>query len=82
MDNHKSNNTTVSNHSTITNPEYCSGSARNTFSIFTETINDEVYIYLNGKLLHKKHINSPGSGVTFDVRAYRKGDVLKTIKTK
>jgi hypothetical protein len=51
----------------------------NNFHIFTETIGDEVYIYLNGKLLHKKYIHAPGSGVTFDIRAYRKSDVLKSI---
>jgi hypothetical protein len=52
------------------------------FHIFVETIGQEVYIYLNGKLLHKKWINTPGSGVTFDIKAYRKSDSLKSITKK
>lgn len=52
------------------------------FHIFTETIGEEVYIYLNGKLLHKKYLHDPGSGVTFDIKTYRKSDVLKSINKK
>jgi hypothetical protein len=54
----------------------------NNFSIFTETIGNEVYIYLNGKMLHKHYLDAPGSGVTFDIKAYRKSDVLKSITKK
>ena len=47
---------------------------------YSKIINNECYIYINGKLCHKTRINRPGSGVTFDVMAYRKNDSLKTIK--
>lgn len=41
---------------------------------------NECYIYMNGKLIHKKYINHNQSGVTFDVMAYRKNDSLISIK--
>ncbi len=41
---------------------------------------NECYIYMNGKLIHKTRIDNSESGVTFDVMAYRKGDILKSIK--
>jgi hypothetical protein len=43
------------------------------------SINNECYIYMNGKLIHKKYINHNQSGITFDVMAYRKNDVLKKV---
>jgi len=48
--------------------------------VHTEIKGNECYIYMNGKLLHKKYIDHSQSGVTFDVRAYRKNDTLKSIK--
>lgn len=48
--------------------------------IYTVIAGNECYIYMNGKLLHKKYINHNQSGVTFDVMAYRKNDSLKSIK--
>jgi hypothetical protein len=47
--------------------------------VHTVISGNECYIYMNGKLLHKKYINHNQSGVTFDVRAYRKNDSLKSI---
>lgn len=41
---------------------------------------NETYIYMNGKLIHKTRNNNSQSGVTFDVMAYRKSDSLKSIK--
>jgi hypothetical protein len=38
---------------------------------------NESYIYMNGKLIHKTRNDNSSSGVTFDVMAYRKEDVLK-----
>lgn len=46
----------------------------------TIVIGNECYIYMNGKIIHKKYINHNQSGVTFDVMAYRKEDSLKSIK--
>lgn len=40
---------------------------------------NECYIFMNGKLIHKTRIDNSGSGVTFDVMAYRKNDTLKSI---
>ena len=48
--------------------------------VYTVKNKNEVYIYMNGNLIHKTRVNSPQSGVTFDVMAYRKNDSLKTIK--
>jgi hypothetical protein len=48
--------------------------------VYTMILENECYIYMNGKLLHKKYVNHSQSGVTFDIRAYRKGDSLKSIK--
>jgi hypothetical protein len=48
--------------------------------VYTVVSNNECYIFMNGKLIHKKYINHNQSGVTFDVRAYRKNDSLKSIK--
>jgi hydroxymethylpyrimidine pyrophosphatase-like HAD family hydrolase len=45
----------------------------------TIIVNNECYIYMNGKLIHKKYIDHSQSGVTFDVMAYRKNDSLKSI---
>ncbi len=47
--------------------------------IQTVIVNNECYIYMNGKLIHKKYIDHSQSGVTFDVMAYRKNDSLKSI---
>ena len=44
------------------------------------TKNNETYIYLNGRLIHKTRNDNSQSGVTFDVMAYRKNDVIKSIK--
>lgn len=41
---------------------------------------NECYIYMNGKLIHKTRTDNSESGVTFDVMAYKKNDVLKSIK--
>lgn len=41
--------------------------------------NNETYIHMNGKLIHKTRNDNSSFGVTFDVMAYRKGDVLKSI---
>ena len=48
--------------------------------IHTETIRNETYIFLNGKLIHKTRNDNSESGVTFDIMAYRKGDSLKSIR--
>ncbi len=47
---------------------------------YTETINNQTFIYMNGKLIHKTRNDNSQSGVTFDVMAYRKSDILKVIK--
>lgn len=47
--------------------------------ITTEIKGNECYVFLNGHLLHKSYIDGSQSGVTFDIRAYRKGDSLKSI---
>ena len=41
---------------------------------------NELYIYINGKLIHKTRTDNNQSGVTFDVMAYRRSDILKSIK--
>lgn len=41
--------------------------------------NNETYIYMNGKLIHKTRNDNSQSGVTFDVMEYRKNDVIKSI---
>ena len=46
----------------------------------TITKDNETYIYMNGKLIHKTRNDNSQSGVTFDVMAYRKSDSLLTIK--
>lgn len=48
--------------------------------VHTQTIGNETYIYLNGRLIHKTRNDNSQSGVTFDVMAYRKSDVLKSVK--
>ena len=48
--------------------------------VHTETIGNETYIFMNGKLIHKTRNNNSESGVTFDVMAYRKSDSLISIK--
>ena len=40
----------------------------------------ELYIYINGKLIHKTRTDNSQCGVTFDVMAYRRSDILKSIK--
>ena len=40
----------------------------------------ELYIYMNGKLIHKTRTDNSQGGVTFDIMAYRRGDILKSIK--
>ena len=47
---------------------------------YKEQIGNELYIYCNGSLLMKKWIGTKQSSVIFDVMAYRKNDVLKSIK--
>ena len=44
------------------------------------TSKNETYIYLNGRLIHKTRNDNSQSGVTFEVMAYRKNDVIKSIK--
>jgi len=41
---------------------------------------NETYIYMNGKLIHKTRNDNSESGVTFDVMSYRKSDSLISIK--
>jgi len=48
--------------------------------VYTVKNNNEVYIYMNGNLIHKTRVNGNESGVTFDVMAYLKNDSLKSIK--
>jgi len=48
--------------------------------VHIETIGNETYIFMNGKLIHKTRNNNCQSGVTFDVVAYRKSDSLISIK--
>ncbi len=48
--------------------------------VYTVVLQNECYIYMNGKLIHKTRIDNSQSGVTFDVMAYRKNDTLKSIK--
>ena len=48
--------------------------------VHTETIGNETYIFMNGKLIHKTRNNNSQSGVTFDVMAYRQSDSLISIK--
>jgi hypothetical protein len=48
--------------------------------VHTETVGNETYIFINGKLIHKTRNNNSQSGVTFDVMAYRKSDSLISIK--
>lgn len=47
--------------------------------IISRVINNEVYIYKNNNLIHKSYVDNSQSGVTFDIMAYRKNDVLKSI---
>lgn len=46
---------------------------------YSETVGNETYIYMNGKLIHKTRNDNSQSGVTFDVMPYRKNDSLKSI---
>ena len=48
--------------------------------VHTETIGNETYIFMNGKLIHKTRNNNSQSGVTFDVMSYRKSDSLISVK--
>ncbi len=48
--------------------------------VHTITLDNQTFIYMNGKLIHKTRNNNSESGVTFDVMAYRRGDILKSIK--
>jgi len=41
---------------------------------------NELYIHINGKLIHKTRTDNSQSGVTFDIMAYRRSDILKSIK--
>ena len=41
---------------------------------------NELYIYINGKLIHKTRTDNSQGGITFDVMAYRESDILKSIK--
>ena len=41
-------------------------------AIYTEKIGKELYVYMNGKLLLKKWLNTNQSSLVFDVRAYDK----------
>ena len=48
--------------------------------VHTETIGNETYIFMNGKLIHKTRNNNSQRGVTFDVMSYRESDSLISIK--
>jgi len=48
--------------------------------VHTETLGNETYIFINGKLIHKTRNDNSQSGVTFDVMSYRKNDSLISIK--
>lgn len=50
--------------------------------VHTIKINNEVYVYMNGKLLYKKYINNQQSGIVFDVMPYRKNDSLVSYTDK
>ena len=45
-------------------------------NVVSMVIGNECYVYLHGKLLHKKYIDHSQSGVTFDVMAYRRQDSM------
>ena len=49
-------------------------------AVITIKNENETYIYMNGRLIHKTYNNNLQSGVTFDVIAYRKSDSLKSIE--
>ena len=42
----------------------------------TETIQGQTYIFMNGKLIHKKRNDNSEGGDAFDVMSYRKSDSL------
>lgn len=48
--------------------------------VHTETIENETYIFMNGKLIHKTRNDNSQGGVTFDVMSYRESDSLISIK--
>ena len=48
--------------------------------VHTETIGNETYIFINGKLIHKTRNDNSQGGVTFDVMSYRESDSLISIK--
>ena len=48
--------------------------------IVSKIVGNETYIYRNNVLIHKSYIDNSQSGITFDVMAYRKNDILKSIK--
>ena len=48
--------------------------------VHTETLGNETYIFINGKLIHKTRNDNSQSGVTFDIMSYRQNDSLISIK--
>lgn len=48
-------------------------------AIYKEIKDNELYVYMNGKLTYKRWINQ-NTSVTFDIMPYRKSDSLKSIK--
>ena len=48
--------------------------------VHTETIGNETYIFINGRLIHKTRNDNSQGGVTFDVMSYRESDSLISIK--
>ena len=48
--------------------------------VHTETIGNETYIFIDGKLIHKTRNDNSQGGVTFDVMSYRESDSLISIK--
>ena len=48
--------------------------------VHKEIVGNELYVYMNGKLTYKKWLNGGSQSITFDVMAYRKSDVLVSLK--
>lgn len=44
-------------------------------AVHTETIGNELYVYMNGKLLYKRWLNT-GQSLVFDVRPYDKHTLI------
>jgi hypothetical protein len=47
-------------------------------AIYKETINDQLYLYMNGKLLYKRWLKT-GQSLVFDIRPYDKHTLVSYI---